>query len=213
MVRDSFALHREPVWRDRSNFIINAKLPEEGHYEQLWTSQVEANRFRLCCIPFFLYDVALGDLVDTSAHEGREYVLRNVVESSGRYVFRAFFKRQQYRFRDETVAGAEALGAVYEWSSPGLVALMSRILQSRSVSGLSYRAKRASRSWSSRPGRRELDAGATASGLPMPTGPNGAGSRQASTMRLAVWFARPCGLACPARPCRCAGARESDHER
>jgi len=118
-----FSTHDQPVWRERANFIINAPLLEEGRFEQLWTRQLSENQFEVCCIPFFLYDVALGDTVETAPQDGRQYVLSRVQKRSGRYVFRAFFERTQYRFRDSTVEALESLGALIEWSSPSLLAI------------------------------------------------------------------------------------------
>lgn len=118
-----FSTHDEPVWRERANFIINAPLPEEGRFEQLWTRQLGENLFEVCCIPFFLYDVALGDTVETAPQGDRQYVLSRVRQRAGRYVFRAFFERTQYRFRDSTVEALESLGALIEWSSPSLLAV------------------------------------------------------------------------------------------
>lgn len=46
---EKFSIHREPAWRDKANFVINAKLPEEGRFEQLWTRQVCEDTFELCC--------------------------------------------------------------------------------------------------------------------------------------------------------------------
>ena len=53
---NDFVLHNQPVWRDRSNFIINAKLADEDtkKFEQLFVHQLAETRFELCCIPFFL---------------------------------------------------------------------------------------------------------------------------------------------------------------
>ncbi len=79
--------HSEPVWRDRSNFIIGAPLAEEGRTEQLWARQVGDRRFEICCIPFFVDDAALGDVVETDA----TFDLMRAVEPSGRYVFRVWF--------------------------------------------------------------------------------------------------------------------------
>lgn len=70
---ERFSVHREPVWRDRANFVVNAPLPEEGRYEQLWSRQLSDDCFEVCCIPFFLYDVALGDVVQTKPQAGRKY--------------------------------------------------------------------------------------------------------------------------------------------
>lgn len=120
---ERFSTHAEPVWRERANFIINAPLEEADRFEQLWTRQVGESRFEICCIPFFLYDVALGDTVETEPLGGRQYVLSRVVNRSGRYVFRAYFERPQYRYRDVTVEGVRALGAQVEWSLPSLLAI------------------------------------------------------------------------------------------
>jgi hypothetical protein len=69
-------VHPEPVRRDRANFIVRARLPEPGRAEQLWGRQLDERSFELCCIPFFLYDVALGDIVATDA----AYEVQQVVE-------------------------------------------------------------------------------------------------------------------------------------
>ncbi len=126
MSQEQFSTHGEPVWRDRANFIVNAALREEGRFEQLWCRQVTDCTFEVCCIPFFLYDVALGDVVETSPQAERKYVLSGVRTRSGRYVFRAFFERRQYRFRHEVVEALKSLGALVEWSSPSLLAVDAR---------------------------------------------------------------------------------------
>lgn len=120
---EQFSTHSEPIWRERADFIINARLPEVGRFEQLWVKRVGEAQFEVCCIPYFLYDVALGDTVETAPQEGRQYVLDRVLSRSGRYVFRAYFERRQYRYRDATVEGVQALGAQIEWSSPSLLAV------------------------------------------------------------------------------------------
>jgi len=58
---DCIAIHLEPAWRARANFIIAAEIggtalrPER---EQLWARQTDEFCFELCCIPFFVYDLA-----------------------------------------------------------------------------------------------------------------------------------------------------------
>jgi hypothetical protein len=121
-VTEKFSTHDEPVWRERADFIINAPLPEPGRFEQLWTRRISEKQFEICCIPFFLYDLALGDIVETAPQGSRQYVLSRVLKPSGRFVFRAFFERPQYRYRDAAVEALEALGAQVEWSSPSLLA-------------------------------------------------------------------------------------------
>jgi len=112
------AVHEAPVWRERSNCLIGAPLPEEGRSEQLWARQVGAQRFEVCCIPFFLYDVALGDLVETDAN----YDVVRVVKPSGRFVFRVWFG-ESFHPRQEVADELEQLGALTEWSSTNLLAV------------------------------------------------------------------------------------------
>jgi hypothetical protein len=122
-----FVVHNDPVWRDRSNFIINAPLPKKDrprHFEQLFARQLAGDRFEICCIPFFLYDIALGDVVMTSPVDDRKYVVSGVAQPSGRYVFRVWFG-ESFQPRDEIAAGLEALGALLEWSSRNLLAVDS----------------------------------------------------------------------------------------
>jgi Domain of unknown function (DUF4265) len=88
-------------------------------WEQLWTREVGPERFQICCIPFFLYDVALGDEV-----EGRDYVLERVLTRSGRQTLRAWFREvpvAEQRQEFETVLSG--LGCLYEWHNGRLLAI------------------------------------------------------------------------------------------
>lgn len=124
-VASEFVVHQDPVWRERSNFIINAELAEKDRprrFEQLLAKQVGEDRFEICCIPFFVYDIALGDVVVTSPRGGRKYVVDKVVEPSGRYVFRVWFG-ESFHPRDKIAAELRALGSMIEWSSSNLLAV------------------------------------------------------------------------------------------
>lgn len=112
------AVHPDPVWRERANFIIGAPLPEEGRAEQLWARQVGDRLFEVCCIPFFLYDVALGDLVETDSR----FDLLRVVKPSGRYVFRVWFG-ESFHPRENIAEQLADLGVSLERSSPNLLAV------------------------------------------------------------------------------------------
>lgn len=114
------AVHQEPVWRERSDFIIAAEVPEGGDTktEQLWARQLGDHRFEICCIPFFVYDIALGDVVETDS----SYVVQRVVEPSGRYVFRVWFG-ESFHPRDEIADGLKTFGSLVEWSSRNLLAV------------------------------------------------------------------------------------------
>ena len=114
------AVHEEPVWRERADFIIAAELigGSEVKTEQLWARRLDEHRFEICCIPFFVYDLALGDVVETDD----AYLVRRVVVPSGRFVFRVWFG-ESFHPRDEIASQLDELGAVLEWSSPNLLAV------------------------------------------------------------------------------------------
>ena len=114
-----FAVHDNPVWRERANFIIHAELPETDdpkRFEQLWARHLGDERYEVCCIPFFVYDLALGDVVATSPSSGQKYLVQRVALPSRRYVFRIWFG-QSFQPRDEIASELQALGSLVEWSS------------------------------------------------------------------------------------------------
>ncbi len=125
MAEGEFVVHTEPVWRERANFVINAELPEEDQphrFEQLFARQVAGDRFEVCCIPFFLYDVALGDVVVAGPIGALQYVMSEVVEPSGHRVFRVWFG-ESFQPREEIADELLSLGALIEWSSNNLLAI------------------------------------------------------------------------------------------
>jgi hypothetical protein len=115
------ATHSDPVWRDRADFIIAAAVdPTETGVisEQLWARRIEDYRFEICCIPFFMYDLTLGDVVETTP----EFLVERVSDRSGRYVFRVFFGETPFP-RVAITSALASLGALMEWSSPNLLAV------------------------------------------------------------------------------------------
>jgi hypothetical protein len=80
MVEDSdIATHEDPAWRDRTNYIVRLDLtPHElpGKWEQIWTRTDDQKSFEICCIPFFLYGVSLGDTLRIDLEHGT-YVVGN----------------------------------------------------------------------------------------------------------------------------------------
>ena len=135
--------HPEPVWRDRADCLIKAKIdPEVGqleYWEQLWARTLGHDEFEICCIPFFLYDVALGDVVQTDA----SYEFARVVEPSGRFVFRAWFG-DSFHPRQEIADQLGDIGALLEWSSTNLLAVDAADAQEAQVVAdfLSYQEDR-----------------------------------------------------------------------
>jgi hypothetical protein len=122
----SHVLHLEPAWRDKSDFIIDAKL-EDGMpraWEQLWAKQIGPRQFEICCIPFFLYDLGLGDLVETGPPGDEEYVMRRLIRSAGHQTFRVWFKgTPDPTVRQEVLSELGRLGCLLEWSSENLLAI------------------------------------------------------------------------------------------
>ncbi len=57
--------HTHPAWQEKANFIIQAEVEHGGANqirEQLWVRQLSDTRFEVCCIPFFIFDLALAGL-------------------------------------------------------------------------------------------------------------------------------------------------------
>lgn len=125
MTETEFVVHPEPAWGDRADFVINAELEESDlprRFEQLRVRQIGDSQFEICCIPFFLYDVSLGDVVETEPSGGRTYMMKSVTRRSGHYTFRVWFGAS-FQPRDEVVDQLQTLGAVVEWSSVNLLAV------------------------------------------------------------------------------------------
>lgn len=124
MADEDFVVHLSPVRRERANFIIRADIEEEGlprRFEQLWARQLGETRFEICCIPFFVYDLALGDEVETDS-EG--YVVERVLKRSGGCTFRAWFgDSNDPGARDEVIEWLRELGSEFEWHSENLLAV------------------------------------------------------------------------------------------
>ena len=148
---DYVAVHAEPVWRSQSNFVFRALIGEKeggSEWEQLWWKQVAPARFVLCCIPFFIYDLSLGDEVETA----EDYVVRSIRRRSGQVTFRVWFGGAVAEVKEKAMDEIQRLQPFVEWSSPNLAALsideslgpkLSDILQSLENEGaLQYEAGR-----------------------------------------------------------------------
>lgn len=119
----SIATHANPAWRSKANFIIFAKV-DESHWEQLWTKRLDENRFEICCIPFFIYDLALGDIVTVRSTNGKKYVVDQVVLPSSHYTFRVWFGHAGERAARAEVSDFLAqMGCLVEWWSHNLLAI------------------------------------------------------------------------------------------
>jgi hypothetical protein len=117
----------QPVWRDKANFIIHARLGPDDlpkRWEQLWARKIDENSFEICCIPAFVYDLALGDVVETWPTEGKKYVVQRVIEGSGRFTFRVWFGGvQDLAVRGQVCEQLLGLGCHVEWYSASLLCI------------------------------------------------------------------------------------------
>ncbi len=123
-----YITHEYPVWRKQADFIIHAKIETNDNIlrlEQLWARRISGseNNFEICCIPFFLYNLSLGDKVKTDMKYGKKYVFTKVVEPSGHYTFRIWFNDN--KLRSEILNELIEIGCLVERQSPtgNLIAL------------------------------------------------------------------------------------------
>ena len=119
------ATHEHPVWRDRANYILQADLADHGlpgRYEQLWARDLGDGRYQLCCLPFFTYGYALGDVVRLRRAIGPfGQVLGPVVGRSNRSLLRvAFHEPDRHEDLHESLA---ASNRPHEWRAPSYVSI------------------------------------------------------------------------------------------
>lgn len=115
-------VHSDPIWRDRANFVFAAHQGTKdgkNEWEQLCGQEVAPQRCVVCCIPFFVRNVALGDEVEIDA----DFVLQRVVRPSSQVTFRVWFGGQDATTRQNLVSEIEVLKPLTEWSSENLLAL------------------------------------------------------------------------------------------
>jgi hypothetical protein len=123
MSEQDYVVHSTPARPDRSNFIIRASIEEDNsprRFEQLWAHQLDETRFEICCIPFFVYDLALGDEVETDTDQ---HTIQRVVKRSGGSTFRVWFGDSSIRVAHDAVTELRTSGAELEWYSEHLLAI------------------------------------------------------------------------------------------
>ena len=94
-------------------------MVDELDREQLWAKKIESNKFMICCIPFFIYDLSLGDIVETD----ESYLVKSVFSRSGRFVFRVWLLSEDSAERIAVAENLTKMGALLEQSSANLFAV------------------------------------------------------------------------------------------
>jgi hypothetical protein len=128
---EKIAAHDFPVWREKADFIIAIRLGEELgiddliEWEQLWARKIDSDHFELCCVPFFAYGLALGDVVETIPQGSRKYVVDRVLTRSRHRTYRVFF--QTLARWNEIIDEITSRGCTVEvrWAQSNLIAVDS----------------------------------------------------------------------------------------
>ncbi len=110
--------HDEPVWREKSNYIVHAYVGG-GEYEQMYTKKFSKSICELCCIPLFAYGLALGDILEVDD----EYLIKCVNKPSGRVVLRAYLKVKDRATRVMIGNTIYDMGGLSEGNGTDLVAI------------------------------------------------------------------------------------------
>lgn len=82
-----FIHHPYPVLGDEADAIVTGTIEDEcgTTHEHLPSRRLGNDRYKICCIPCFVKDIALADVVAVKGG-----LISEVVEPSGRCVFRAW---------------------------------------------------------------------------------------------------------------------------
>lgn len=124
----NFIVHDEPASRPVPAHIAMVDLEPfgfPGQMEQMWLRPLEGNRYEVCCLPFRVYGLAMGDIVALDAEDS---TVTHVIRASGSRVFRIFFPpsiavSEFVEARESVVASIENAGLKAEWSGDRHVAI------------------------------------------------------------------------------------------
>ena len=121
-----YKIHLHPVRGEAADSIVHAVVEHEGSRdirESLWAKHLGGNRYESCCIPFFVYGLALGDEVEARLDDAGTLLFDRVVEPSGNETFWILFNEpyaQEVRTRVyEKITG---LGCIVEGYNKALLA-------------------------------------------------------------------------------------------
>lgn len=125
-------MHLSPAWRSKANFLLFGSIELEGEerWEQVWARQVADNEFEVCCVPFFLYDLSIGDVVETETRAGRRFVISNRLKVSGLRTLRVWYSTEASTDDKERVLRQlRESGAPTEWHSERLLAFACAVAE------------------------------------------------------------------------------------
>jgi hypothetical protein len=114
--------HLNPAWRDKTDFIIRIKLPDEDQEgnslsEQIWARNVGNNLYLLTCVPIFAYGLSLGDIVETD----EELWIIKVKTKSNYSTVRFFFHKKEKEMVEKIEDVLIGKQCIIEWYSKNLL--------------------------------------------------------------------------------------------
>lgn len=120
----TYVSHEDPVWRREKNYMAMVDLApfDFGEMlEQLWLREVDGGGHEVCCIPFYAYGLALGDVVGKSGPD----TVDSLTSKSGRRVLRVFFAEPRPSADSQSVlrSAVESAGLLSEWNGDRHVAI------------------------------------------------------------------------------------------
>jgi len=118
------ATHDTPAKLQCADHLVRIDLEDHGmpgRFEQLWARKLDGRNFEICCVPFFAYDIALGDIVETD----NEFTVRRVVDKSGHKVIRVAVVNEGAAQKLHPILHewVESTRLLYEWHGAGYLAI------------------------------------------------------------------------------------------
>lgn len=121
----TYVSHEDPAWRCEQNYMAMVDLAPfdlGGMFEQLWLRELdEGGGYEVCCIPFYAYGLALGDVVRRSGAD----TVDSLISKSGRRALRVFFAEPRPSVDSRSVlrGAVESAGLLSEWNGDRHVAI------------------------------------------------------------------------------------------
>lgn len=117
--------HEIPVWGDRSDYEIDVQVPgDEETLERLAVRRLSVAEFEICCLPFALYDVGLGDTIRveglTTGSPGR---VTERLRDAGHFLFRVALSEPGRHQMQSAASTFLSMGYLVEVHSDTLLAL------------------------------------------------------------------------------------------
>ncbi|MCF6526089.1 DUF4265 domain-containing protein [Streptomyces sp. JJ36] len=124
----SFIVHNEPAVRPDQAYIAVVDLAPFGfsrQMEQIWLRPLNDREYEVCCLPFRVYGMAMGDVVSLDK-EARS--VNEIVRHSGNRVFRIFFplstpSKEFHSAKDDVTSAIRDADLQAEWSGDRHVAI------------------------------------------------------------------------------------------